>query len=64
MRQYICYRFLEEFYSILQQWLLSKNRDRLSSGLGIQFAPGVPKSQNLLDSNQDYSMASDGAHVI
>ena len=64
MRQYIYQWFLAEFYSTLQQWYLLKNQDRLSFSLGIHFVPGVPTSQNLLDSNLECSLASDGAPVI
>ena len=53
-----------EFYFTIQQWPLSKNRDQLFFGLGIDFHPGVPRSQNLLDLNLDYLMGHDGAHAI
>ena len=56
--------FIYKFYSTLQQWLLLQNQDRLSFDLVMYFAPGAPRSQNLLDSNLDYSVASDGAPVI
>ena len=39
-------------------------RDRLSFGLRIHFASGLPRSQNLLNLNLDYSVDSDGAIVI
>ena len=48
----------------LGEWLLSKNRDRLYFGLGIHFPLEVPGSKNLLYSNLDYSVASDGAPVM
>ena len=64
MRQYICQWFFAEFYSTLQQWLPSKNRDRLSFSLDIHFAPVVPRSQNLLDSNLDYLVANDGVPLM
>ena len=45
-------------------WLLSKNRDWLSVGLSIHFAPGTLKSQSLLDSNLDYLVISNEVPVI
>ena len=53
-----------EFYSALPQWLFSKNRDRLSYGLDINFAPIAPGSQDLLDLILDNSKVSDEAPVI
>ena len=53
-----------EFYSALPQWLFSKNRDRLSYGLNIHFAPIAPGSQNLLDLILDNSKVSGEAPVI
>lgn len=64
MRQKIYQWFFSEFYSTLQLWLLSKIRERLSFSFGIHFTPGVLRSQNLLDSNLDYSVTSDGAPEI
>ena len=54
--------FLAEFYFTRQQWILSKNQDRLSFDHGIHFASEVSRSKNLLDSN--YLVASDWAPVI
>ena len=39
-------------------------QDELPFDLCINFAPGIPRYQNLLDSNMDYLVASDGALVI
>ena len=52
-----------EIYSTIQEWLPSKNQGQVSFGNGMHLALGVPRSQNLLESNLDYLVASDEAPV-
>ena len=59
--------FLHNFISLFNNvnlMIISRNRDQLFYALGIHFAQRVPKSENLLDSNLDYWVASDGTLVI
>ena len=57
LHQYIYQLFLEKFDPTLMSFKGLRS-------LGIHFAQRVPKSQNLLDSNENYLVASDGAPVI